>query len=64
MLVCARLRHIAGTQWGSRGYMNMDHLTRLEDELLSDIIVGCSPPTKRLKLFLQKNLDTILIFDI
>ncbi len=24
MLVCARLRHVAGTQWGARRYMNMD----------------------------------------
>ena len=23
MLVCARLRHVAGTQWGSKKYMNM-----------------------------------------
>lgn len=26
MLVCARLRHVAGTQWGSKKYMNMEHL--------------------------------------
>ena len=26
MLVCARLRHIAGTQWGNKKYMNMKHL--------------------------------------
>lgn len=26
MLVCARLRHVAGTQWGSKKYMNMRHL--------------------------------------
>ena len=26
MLVCARLRHVAGTQWGNRKYMNMKHL--------------------------------------
>ena len=26
MLVCARLRHVAGTQWGARRCMNMDHL--------------------------------------
>ena len=26
MLVCARLRHVAGTQWGNRKYMNMRHL--------------------------------------
>jgi len=26
MLVCARLRHVAGTQWGSKRYMSMLHL--------------------------------------
>ena len=26
MLVCARLRHVAGTQWGSKKYLNMMHL--------------------------------------
>lgn len=26
MLVCARLRYVAGTQWGSKKYMNMKHL--------------------------------------
>ena len=32
MLVCARLHHVAGTQWGSKKYMNMKHLeTILED---------------------------------
>ena len=40
MLVCARLRHVAGTQWGTRRYMNMEHLSKLEDDLLSDIIAG------------------------
>ncbi len=28
MLVCARLRHVAGSQWGTRRYMNMDHLSK------------------------------------
>lgn len=34
MLVCARLRHVAGTQWGSKKYMNMKHLenTGLESD--------------------------------
>ena len=40
MLVCARLRYVAGTQWGTRRYMNMDHLSKPEEELLSDIIAG------------------------
>lgn len=26
MLVYARLRHVAGTQWGDKKYMNMKHL--------------------------------------
>ena len=26
MLVCARLRHVAGTQWGNKKYMNTKHL--------------------------------------
>ncbi len=29
MLVCARLRHVAGTQWGCKKYMNMKHLGQL-----------------------------------
>ena len=32
MLVCARLRHVASTQWGNKKYMNMQHLeVALED---------------------------------
>ena len=32
MLVCARLRHVADTQWGNKKYMNMKHLeAALED---------------------------------
>ena len=33
MLVCARLRlrHVAGTQWGNKKYMNMKHLEAFED---------------------------------
>ena len=32
MLVCARLRYVAGTQWGCKKYMNMKHLeATLED---------------------------------
>lgn len=36
MLVCARLRHVAGTQWGSKKYMNMKHLenTGLESDFM------------------------------
>ena len=35
MLVCARLRHVAGTQWGSKKYMNMKHLEAMEQEMLA-----------------------------
>ena len=34
MLVCARLRHVAGTQWGCKKYMNMKHLEAMECEFL------------------------------
>lgn len=40
MLVYSRLRHVAATNWGTRRYMNMDHLFRVEDDLASDIIAG------------------------
>lgn len=40
MFVCARLRHVARTSWRARRYMNMDHLFKLEEDLLSDIIAG------------------------
>jgi transposase-like protein len=39
MLVCARLRHIAGTRWGNKKYMNMKHLENL-DSNESDSQVG------------------------
>ena len=32
MLVCARLRHVAGSQWGSKKYMNMKHLEAVMDD--------------------------------
>ena len=40
MLVCARLRHVAGTQWGTRRYISMNHLNKFEDDLLSEYIAG------------------------
>ena len=40
MLVYPRLCHVAGTSWEARRYMNMDHLFKLEEDLLSDIIAG------------------------
>ena len=32
MLVCARLRHVAGTQWGNKKYMNMKHLEAIQED--------------------------------
>ena len=32
MLAAARLRHIAGTQWGLKRYMNMERLTEFKRE--------------------------------
>jgi putative transposase len=32
MLVAARLRHIAGTRWGTRRYLDMDRLREQEQE--------------------------------
>jgi transposase-like protein len=37
MLVCARLRHVAGSQWGNKKYMKMKHL---DSTYLSDSIAG------------------------
>ena len=37
MLVCARLRYVAGTQWGNKKYMNMKHLEEaLDDAFIAD----------------------------
>ena len=35
MLAAARLRHIAGTQWGLRRYMNMDRLKEMKREQMA-----------------------------
>ena len=42
MLVCARLRHVAATQWGTKRYMNMKHLENYnsEEEMESDYLAG------------------------
>lgn len=40
MLVCSRLCHVAATSWVARRYMNIDHLFKPEEDLLSDIIAG------------------------
>ena len=47
MLVCARLRHVAGTQWGNKKYMNMKHLEAvLEDTSVAVWLIhpgACKP---------------------
>ena len=35
MLVCARLRYVAGSQWGNKKYLNMKHLDEAASELLA-----------------------------
>ena len=35
MLAAARLRHIAGTRWGTKKYMNMNRLQEQKVELLA-----------------------------
>ena len=53
MLVCARLRHVVGTQWGNKKYMNMKHLEgcpggRLYCRLTSFISRDCEPICEKL----------------
>jgi len=36
MLAAARLRHIAGTKWGTRRYMNMNRLREMHNEVQAE----------------------------
>ncbi|MEE0482142.1 MAG: hypothetical protein UDD25_07875 [Mitsuokella jalaludinii] len=36
MLVCARLRHVAASEWGSKCYMDMEHLFKMKIEQPDD----------------------------
>lgn len=40
MLVCARLRHVSSSEWGSKRYLNMDHLRSMISVEDGDIITG------------------------
>jgi len=43
MLVCARLRHVASSNWGTKRYLNMSHLQSMliaEEEQLEENMVG------------------------
>ena len=36
MLVCTRLSYIAGTDWGAKRYLNMQHLFEMEKEEINE----------------------------
>jgi putative transposase len=36
MLVCARLRHVTGTQWGVKRHMSMKPLEQMDRETATD----------------------------
>ncbi len=38
MLVCARLRHVAGTQWSSKRYLNMKHFNTMDQMDIESIV--------------------------
>jgi len=40
MLAAARLRHVAGTRWGTRRYMNMDRLREFKQEQEAGIVMS------------------------
>ena len=66
MLVCARLRHVAGTQWGCKKYMNMKHLEAALDDAS---IAGWLQVCRSLQINLRINLDgttmsSFMIFSI
>ena len=55
ILVCARLRYVAGTQWGNKKYMNMKHLEAAVEDAS---IAGCLHSVQSLQTNLRKILDT------
>ena len=40
MLVCARLRHVTSSEWGTKRYLNMEHLTSMMISEEEEIIAG------------------------
>ena len=56
MLVCARLRHVAGTQWGNKKYMNMKHLKAAMED--TSAVVGWLHSHQSLQTNLRNILDT------
>ena len=62
MLVCARLRHVAASDWGTKRYLNMNHLFDLELQCKVDGKSTASQLTilhRRMKMNLRKIIDTI-----
>lgn len=61
MLVCARLRHVAGTQWGNKKYMNMKHL----EAVLEDIsIAGRLHSHQGLQTKVRKTVDITCVHTV
>lgn len=50
MLVASRLRHVAGTLWGTKRYMNMDHLKSQEAEAAADEARKVSPEAEPVRV--------------
>ena len=50
MLLCTRLRHVAGTQWGNKKYMNMKHLEAAAEDIMT--CPGMRSPNQLIELYL------------
>ncbi len=61
MLVCARLRHVTSSEWGTKRYLNMEHLTASCTALLTKPgRTGVWQPRRlSLKMNLRKTIDSI-----
>ena len=58
--LCARLRHVAGTPWGNKKYMNMKHLeAAIEDVSMAGFIHtrGCKPICAKLLTLPNQSFD-------
>ena len=69
MLVCARLRHVAGTQWGCKKYMNMKHLeAAMDDVSIAGWLQVCRSLQTNLRIILDgtdgTTMSSFMIFSI
>ena len=65
MMVCARLRHVAGTQWGCKKYMNMKHLeAAIDDAFIAGRLQVCRSLQINLRIILDGTDGTFMIFSI